>query len=85
MERKRRGARPGHPMLLHARSLWTNPLGAGFLAPGSSPRLLGLPRFPEWRRFVRAYLLEAGSPATVAGPRRFSTCFPFTLPKREAP
>ena len=24
--------------------------------------------------------LEAGSPATVAGPRRFSTCFPLSLP-----
>ena len=29
--------------------------------------------------------LGAGSPATVAGPRRPSTCFPFTLPQREAP
>ena len=29
--------------------------------------------------------VEAGSPATVAGPRRFSTCFPFNPSKRGAP
>src|SRR5262249_61813446 len=39
--------------------------------------------FPEWPRLRGA--LETGSPATVAGPRRLPTCFPFTLPTREAP
>ncbi len=69
--------------LLHARKPRGLSVRAGFLAPGSSPRLQPSPGLPEWRRVLR--LKEAGSPATVAGPRRPRTCFPITPPKREAP
>ncbi len=60
---------------------------AGFLASGSSlaswpsPALVGR----VTRRPQAACTSEAGSPVTVAGPRRIRTCFPFTLPQREAP
>ncbi len=71
----------------------TSPLRAGFLASGSSLAPRRLPRpfsRTEWPHSPhlrgRCCRLGADSPATVARPRRLSTCFPFPPPTTgEAP
>lgn len=69
-----------HPQLLHARSLRTSRSGQVSWLPGQR---LGLRPSPVFVRVAapRQAPSETGSPATVAGPRRLSTCFPFT-PRR---
>ena len=85
-KKRRRVGRPG----THGGSSFTreasrtSTVRAGFLAPGSSPRSRPSPGLSRVAApFER--LRGAGSPATVARPRRLSTCFPITLPQREAP
>ena len=56
--------RPDVLELPHARSLNVLSVRAGFLAPGSSPRLRPSPGFPEWRRIVR---LKGGGLAGYSG------------------
>ena len=80
----RREGRGMTPQLLHARSLRTIGPGQVSWLPGRHPTSAPSPVFPSGVR-DDAQRMRSGSPATVAGPRRRSTCFPFPPPHEGHP